>query len=1478
MIAGGDSAIYNTLFIVVRTLTQPITKPCTRLQHIRQQARKTVLSLVKTMSVRRRTAYALEELSQVSRFVSSDGLDVVSGQSIFKTKTDSDTPEHGAVIVQGGQGISKNLYVGNDLHVLCRTGGSIVLGSPTVLSDLQILSRLTTDFVPYYDARFSLGQDDLRWHNLSVDQVTSPEGILIKTLSEDDDVGVTVEKLFVSGPFNCIDNAVFQKDVTVQGHTNLQSTHMTLSNGDFLMDGPGNVKATVDDFTVESTTFTWNATDQTRGVNIATNADGIPFFFGDANSTCTFNGNLVLVKGDLEVQGGTTVIQSQTVTVRDKVIELGYLDDDPTHPSTDETSNGGGIILKGSTDKYIEWFLATDPVHPNAWGFSENIDVAPDKYVRTDDIRGRTQDSGLTISDDANPVLTVRQGLVGINQTQPSVSFQIVASDAMQIPVGTTQQQPAPTIVQYGMIRYNTSLHRFEGYIEGDVWSSLQGFRSVDQNTYGTVMADDNTTNNNQVRFFTNGAQVVVFDQVGQVGINVVQPVVKLHVEGTDAIKICVGPTSDRPDDSVASVGMIRYNTDRHVYEGYYDGDIWNPIGGLTATDQNTYITLMADDNYTNVDRIRFFVSGSEVSNFDPSGKLGLGIVDPVVSLHINAADALMLPAGTSDERPDPSILLDGMIRYNTDLNRFEGYGPGNAWVILGGVVDLEQTTYISVLSDDSTEDVHRIRFFTDGNEVAAVTETGHLGIGDLQPRSVLSVSGDAMIGSGYCSEVTVTAPADGLLVQTQIGVGLPNHRVAVRNTADIAGRVCIGGSWAAAYDAPADGLLVQGSAGFGIQAPVSTVDISGNLTIGLTYAGTNTGPDSGLLVEGNVGIGTTAPVVKLDIASTDAVRIAVGSTADRPGTQGVGMIRYNSYRGRFEGLRLTGGLTNGTDNWVSFAGVSNDTDKTFIDTYDRTTGNSVEEIYFYTNATFDDDQVPTSGMRMKVDAAGNLGIGGDADRVLGSILDVQSPEQEQVTFRYDYDNYGTFWSTQNGEFKIRSYALDHLNHGDISIIPAGSRRSVIIGDGTDIFDPNNVPNKLKVYGYVYTTYGIRFPDGSIQATSSSQSPTGEPYGNWKLGSVNAGVKSMSPILDTTQIAIGCDLPTAKLTVMKVAEEAADFPHLELRMSDLKYSTFTVDDSGTLNITAGLASDSDILLNPTGNVGVLTDNATASLHVDYDFFLQKNNSPDNTTTSEGLYMRYQSFQDGTPSYGLIASGDNSTTTQHPLRISASQLLINDVVGNVGINTTTPASKLSVCGNAAIGATYGSTNVAPTSGLIVETSIGAGTTSPCAGLEALAGPSQTIAVKATQKDHSVYGLVIGNNAVSTTATDGLKVWSDDLATFYLDSYANSLAKPIILQPSGGQMSVGSTTSDAQLTVTQPGTISAEPVISMHQSNPAAAFAAFTGTAVAGSITNNIVVNDANVTAARIQAFVQIQVTDTGGLIPAGSYYLPFYTLV
>jgi hypothetical protein len=91
----------------------------------------------------------------------------------------------------------------------------------------------------------------------------------------------------------------------------------------------------------------------------------------------------------------------------------------------------------------------------------------------------------------------------------------------------------------------------------------------------------------------------------------------------------------------------------------------------------------------------------------------GTGIVS------INSTQALKLPAGDNLQRP---TAVAGMVRFNSELSRYEGYN-GTTWVRLDGVEDADGNTKITAELTPGAND-NTIRFFTNGTQVADLTST----------------------------------------------------------------------------------------------------------------------------------------------------------------------------------------------------------------------------------------------------------------------------------------------------------------------------------------------------------------------------------------------------------------------------------------------------------------------------------------------------------------------------------------------------------------------------------------------------------------------------------------------------------------------------------------------------------------------------------------------------------------------------------
>lgn len=208
-------------------------------------------------------------------------------------------------------------------------------------------------------------------------------------------------------------------DISAQTGGKLRLTSSTAVTDDVTFQGAGIATVTTTDANTITITATEADTLQTVTGRGATSSVATISLTANTASTTTGTGTLVVtggvgiggavniggntgvggnltVTGDLVVNGTTTTVNSTTVTVDDKNLELGSV-----ASPTNTTADGGGITLKGTTDKTFNWINAT-----GAWTSSEHIEVAAGKTLR---VSGATSGTAIitTAAAAGSPTLTL---------------------------------------------------------------------------------------------------------------------------------------------------------------------------------------------------------------------------------------------------------------------------------------------------------------------------------------------------------------------------------------------------------------------------------------------------------------------------------------------------------------------------------------------------------------------------------------------------------------------------------------------------------------------------------------------------------------------------------------------------------------------------------------------------------------------------------------------------------------------------------------------------------------------------------------------------------------------------------------------------------------------------------------------------------------------------------------------------------------
>lgn len=448
---------------------------------------------------------------------------------------------------------------------------------------------------------------------------------------------------------------------------------------------------------------------------------------GVSTSAQTFGGDKtfadnVIVSGNLTVNGTTVTVNTTTLAVKDKNIELGLV----TTP-TDVTADGGGITLKGTTDKTIIWVDATD-----AWTLSEHLNIASGKVYR---INGTDVLSSTTLGS----------GIVNSSLTSVGTLTNLTVTNTINGSVSGSAASLSGTYTFWGQSFNGTQ----------NVSGNLTSVGNITGTSGITITAGGSNQN---VVLTPSGTGYTLLN--GSVGIGNSTPNNKLTIQAGD----------DKDSGPIINLG----GNDVNQFES---GRIrfTEKVTGTAPFYQGAYLHYDGSNNLFHIgvhDDANSLIAGdtNAISIIRSSGNVGIGTTtSPNSKLYVSAGTLAI------NQR---AMFINADITTNTSvythtLNLIDGATDANPTSLALGTYShvVFRNRAATAGSVAGILDIYTRGASTDPTVKMTVTDVGNVGVGHTSPNNKLAISGSTSIGSSY----NIAAPANGLIVEGNVGIGISN-------------------------------------------------------------------------------------------------------------------------------------------------------------------------------------------------------------------------------------------------------------------------------------------------------------------------------------------------------------------------------------------------------------------------------------------------------------------------------------------------------------------------------------------------------------------------------------------------------------------------------------------------------------------------------------------------------------------------------
>ncbi|MCB0378281.1 MAG: tail fiber domain-containing protein, partial [Bdellovibrionales bacterium] len=759
-----------------------------------------------------------------------------------------------------------------------------------------------------------------------------------------------------------------------------------------------------------------------------------------------------------------------------------------------------------------------------------------------------------------------------------------------------------------------------------------------------------------------NGSEKLRIDSVGNVGIGTTLPTNELNIIGD--LNLSGGDKTIYFDGSGASGhatinetgGRLHFDASNVIQFEQNVSFNRNILNLGTYTDSGAEIST----NVINTNTADMIFSAPNAGVYSSltlyrNGNVGIKNSSPAVSLDVTGTDAIIVPQGTTAQRP--GVGEDGMIRYNTTTTKMEVHENGG-WV---DMVNANGEANAAANVGSGTGTLYR-------DKTSSTLNFKSLAAGSTK----LSITNNA-------DDVTLDVNQSNIDHGSITGLGDDDHAQYALLSGRTGGQSLIGG------DAASDNLILESTS---------------NATKGDVILQPN---------GGQVGIGTSSPEFLLHAKNTGPNGIAAENAIDDDN------MRRSLYARRSRSSATTPGAGFGPIITLQAEGF---TDNSYDDVgrigaaWEVPQSNDTTDRDSY--MTFSTLVDGVTREQMRIDSAGNVGIGtttpsgildiegGDVFIGAGTLTNTSGNEDLSVAGNVEVDGIiygngagltGVIASSSSAASNTTNYVInadsDGNNSGSIQLQVNGVDRLVVDNTNTISVKSNNgsTENILlnKGNGTVTSDPDILFnSQGSIAAESSlflladtDNDETSSIVFGFNSESTSSDLEVMR-ITETGSVGIGTTTPESKLNVIGggVFEDASS--QVILRESDAADPNdgwhFSMNGEKLLFIheddSAGPTLTYPMTMTPSGNIGIGTTSPASPLQVSTNTAVTGGIALTDSTDSDNIRARLRTSNPG--GHGLLELYDNTEVAQVSIR-SSSNTYFNG--GNVGIGTTTPTSKL-----------------------------------------------------------------------------------------------------------------------------------------------------------------------------------------------------------